>query len=194
MCLSIFLASRIFFKRRRRTRWRRIQRTLNGRRALAVPRRLPKPKRDQRKISNEKCGRVTISTQPCNNKRTMRGKWTPGWLAGWCSSIARRVPVNLGPERNCTAAWHKTSRSHPWVYLSNQLEQNKLHTSVSSLALGFIAELNTSPTVHYGRLLHNKTIFVQLLDIAARVRQGNFINLVGIQPDFVLSALQNIGR
>lgn len=42
-CLSIFLASRYFLRRRRRTRRRRIQRILTGIRALAVPRRLPRP-------------------------------------------------------------------------------------------------------------------------------------------------------
>merc|ERR1719232_518447 len=40
---SIFLASRYFFKRRRSTRMRRIQRTFTGIRALAVPLRLPVP-------------------------------------------------------------------------------------------------------------------------------------------------------
>lgn len=43
MCLSIFLASRIFLRRRRSTRIRRIQSVLTGRRALAVPRRFPIP-------------------------------------------------------------------------------------------------------------------------------------------------------
>ena len=49
MCLSIFLASRIFFNRRRRTRWRRIHNTFMGKRALAVPWRLPKPYHNREK-------------------------------------------------------------------------------------------------------------------------------------------------
>ena len=43
MCLSIFPAFLNFCNMRRRTLWRRIHKTLKGRRALAVPLRLPIP-------------------------------------------------------------------------------------------------------------------------------------------------------
>ena len=60
---------------------------------------------------------------------------------------------------------------------------------MSSLALGFVACLHTSPRVHHSRLFHDESILVELVDVAARVGQGNFVNFVGVEPDLALAAL-----
>jgi hypothetical protein len=65
---------------------------------------------------------------------------------------------------------------------------------VTSLALGFVTKLHTSTTVDHRRLLHDETISLQFEHVAARVGQGNFVDLVGVHPDFALSALEDIGR
>ena len=65
---------------------------------------------------------------------------------------------------------------------------------MTALALGFISDSDTSPRVDNGGLLHNQTITVQTVDVAARVGQGNFVNLIGVQPYLALSAFQDGGR
>ena len=65
---------------------------------------------------------------------------------------------------------------------------------MSTLALGFIAQLNTGTTVHDGGFFDNQTIAVQLGNVTARVGQGNFIHLIWIQPNLALSALEDVGR
>jgi hypothetical protein len=65
---------------------------------------------------------------------------------------------------------------------------------VSTLALGFVSELHTRTTVNHSGLLDDQTIPVQLVNIAARVGQGNFVDFVGVQPNLALSALKDGSR
>ena len=62
---------------------------------------------------------------------------------------------------------------------------------MSSLALGFVAELHASSRVNLRRLLDDETITVKLLDVTARVGESNFIDFVGVQPDLALSAFED---
>lgn len=64
-------------------------------------------------------------------------------------------------------------------------------TSVSSLALGFISQLNAGTRVNNGRLLDNQTITVQASNVASGVRQRNFVGFIGIQPNLAFSALED---
>ena len=64
-------------------------------------------------------------------------------------------------------------------------------TCVTSLSLGLVSQGDAGTRVYDRGLLDNKTISLQTRDVATGVRQGNFIGLVGIQPDFALSALQD---
>ena len=67
----------------------------------------------------------------------------------------------------------------------------KLLTGVATLALGFIAFPHSVSGVNYGRLLHNETILLQPGNVAAGVGQRNFIDFVGVQPDFALAAFED---
>ena len=62
---------------------------------------------------------------------------------------------------------------------------------MASLSLGLVSQAHTGTGVHDGGLLDNKTISLQTGDVATGVCQGNFVGLVGIQPNFALSALQD---
>ncbi len=64
-------------------------------------------------------------------------------------------------------------------------------TSVSSLALGFISQLNASPGMNDSRLLDNQAITMQASNVASRVRQGNFIDFIGVQPNLAFSAFED---
>lgn len=61
---------------------------------------------------------------------------------------------------------------------------------MATLSLGLISQLNASTRVDNGRLLNDKTITVQTVDVAARVGQGNLVDFIGIQPNLALSAFQ----
>ncbi len=45
-----------------------------------------------------------------------------------------------------------------------------------------------------GGLLDDKTVPFQAADVATAVRQGNFIRLVGVQPDLAFAALKDRRR
>jgi hypothetical protein len=45
--------------------------------------------------------------------------------------------------------------------------------------------------VYHRGLLHDETILLQTGDVAAGVGEGNFIDLVRVQPDFALSAFED---
>mmetsp|Transcript_11016 Transcript_11016/g.26456 ORF Transcript_11016/g.26456 Transcript_11016/m.26456 type:complete len:129 (-) Transcript_11016:89-475(-) len=64
-------------------------------------------------------------------------------------------------------------------------------TCVASLSLGLVSQGNAGTGVHDSGLLDDETVALQTGDVATGVRQGNFVGLVGIQPDFALSALQD---
>jgi len=66
-----------------------------------------------------------------------------------------------------------------------------LLTSVTTLALGLIALPYTASRVNNGGLLHDKAILLQTSNVTTGVRQRNFINFVGVQPDFALSAFED---
>ena len=65
---------------------------------------------------------------------------------------------------------------------------------MTTLALGFISNGHTSPGVHNGGLLHDQTIAVETVNVAASVGQRNLVNFIGVQPYLALSAFQDGGR
>lgn len=69
-------------------------------------------------------------------------------------------------------------------------EELKL-TSVASLPLGLVSEGNTGARVHDGGLLDDEAIAAEAGDVAAGVSQRDLVDLVGVQPDFALAALEN---
>jgi hypothetical protein len=64
-------------------------------------------------------------------------------------------------------------------------------TSVTSLALGFISQGDTSTRVNDSRLLDDQTISLQTSNVATRVGKSNFVDFVRVQPNFALSAFQH---
>ena len=62
---------------------------------------------------------------------------------------------------------------------------------MTSLALSLVAHPHSVPRVDDGGLLHDETILLQAGNIATRVGQGNFINFIGVQPDFALAAFED---
>lgn len=98
-----------------------------------------------------------------------------------------KIPVSSGP--------HGTPETnHNTVPGSNSIEpsnHDSLLTSVPSLTLGFVTKLNAGPRVHNGRLLNDQTVAVQLGNVASRVGEHNLIDLIGVQPDLALSALED---
>ena len=69
-----------------------------------------------------------------------------------------------------------------------------LLTSMTTLALGRIALSHSVPRVDDRGLLHDKTILLQLSNIATGVGKRNFINFIGIQPNFTFAAFEDGGR
>jgi hypothetical protein len=67
-------------------------------------------------------------------------------------------------------------------------------TSVATLALGFISQIDACTGVDNSGLLNNQTITVKTRDVAARVSESNLVNFIGVQPDLALSAFQYGGR
>jgi hypothetical protein len=63
-----------------------------------------------------------------------------------------------------------------------------------SLSLGLVAEGNAGPGVDNGGLLDDKTILGQTGDVAAAVGQRDLVDLVGVEPDLALTALEHVGR
>lgn len=63
-----------------------------------------------------------------------------------------------------------------------------------SLSLGLVAEGNAGAGVDNGGLLDDETILGQTGDVAAAVGQRDLVDLVGVEPDLALTALENIGR
>jgi hypothetical protein len=65
---------------------------------------------------------------------------------------------------------------------------------MTTLALGRIALSYSVPRVHHGWFLHDKTILLQSGNIATGVGKRNFINFIGVQPNFTLAAFEDGGR
>ena len=63
-----------------------------------------------------------------------------------------------------------------------------------SLSLGLIAEGDASAGVDDGRLLDDETVLGQAGDVAAAVGQRDLVDLVGVEPDLALAALEDVGR
>jgi len=62
--------------------------------------------------------------------------------------------------------------------------------SVTALALGLISSGEASARVDYRRLADDKTILDQLADVLARVCQSDLVDLIRVQPDLSLTALE----
>jgi hypothetical protein len=69
-----------------------------------------------------------------------------------------------------------------------------VRTRMTTLAFGFIAELDTGATVYNTRLFDDQTIVVQFLNITTTVRQRNFVDFVRVEPNLALAALEHVGR
>jgi hypothetical protein len=48
--------------------------------------------------------------------------------------------------------------------------------------------------VHHRGLLHDETIFVELVNVSTTIRQRNFVDFIGVQPNLALSAFENVRR
>jgi hypothetical protein len=64
-------------------------------------------------------------------------------------------------------------------------------TSVISLALGFEVESGTGAGVNFLLALHDETVLDEFADEDAGVGLADLLNLIGIHPDTLFSALQN---
>ncbi len=64
---------------------------------------------------------------------------------------------------------------------------------MATLALGLIAFPHSVSGVNDGGLLHDQTILLQPGNVAAGVGQGNFIDFVGVQPNFALATFEDRG-
>ena len=62
---------------------------------------------------------------------------------------------------------------------------------MTSLPLGLISDTHTVARVHNSGLLHDKTILLQSGDVAPGVGQRNLVNLIGVEPNLALSALEH---
>ncbi len=65
---------------------------------------------------------------------------------------------------------------------------------MTALGLGLIAFPHSVSRVDDGGFLHDKTILLQPSNVTAGVGERNFVNFVGIQPDFTLAAFEDRGR
>ena len=65
---------------------------------------------------------------------------------------------------------------------------------MASLSLGLIPEGNAGTGVDDGGLLDDETIAVEAGDIAAGVGQRDLVDLIGVEPDLALTALEDVGR
>lgn len=67
-------------------------------------------------------------------------------------------------------------------------------TGMPSLSLGLVAEGNAGTGVDHGGLLDDETILGKTGDVAAAVGQRDLVDLVGVEPDLALTALEDVGR
>ena len=63
-----------------------------------------------------------------------------------------------------------------------------------SLSLGLVAEGNEGAGEDHGGLLDDETILGKTGDVAAAVGQRDLVDLVGVEPDLALTALEDVGR
>lgn len=64
-------------------------------------------------------------------------------------------------------------------------------TSVTAFPHSLQSCIHSASRVYNSWLLHDQTILLQTGDVAARVGEGYFINLVGVQPDFALATFED---
>ena len=62
---------------------------------------------------------------------------------------------------------------------------------MSALSLGFLVLLDSSSRVHVYLSSHDETIFEELSDVLSGVGEGNFRGFVGVDPNSLLSALED---
>ena len=63
-------------------------------------------------------------------------------------------------------------------------------TGVSSLSLCLVSELNSCTGVYNSWLLDDQSVVFKTHDVATRVSEGDLVNLIGVEPNFLLSALE----
>ena len=64
-------------------------------------------------------------------------------------------------------------------------------TVMSSLSLGLVNSLDSRFRVHADMLSDDKSVLEQLTDVLSGVGEGDFVGLVGVDPNSLLSALQH---
>jgi hypothetical protein len=64
-------------------------------------------------------------------------------------------------------------------------------TSVSSLSLGLVSKRDTRTRMHYGWFLDDESIPMQTSNISSGIGERNFVNFIGIQPNFAFAAFQD---
>ena len=62
---------------------------------------------------------------------------------------------------------------------------------MSSLPLGLIPKSNPSTRMNNSRLLDDVSITLKTGDVTTRVGEGDLVDLIGVEPDFPLSAFED---
>ncbi len=62
---------------------------------------------------------------------------------------------------------------------------------MSSLTLGLIPYGDSGTGVYNDGLLDDKSIAVKARDVTARIGKRDLVDLIGVKPDFLLSALEH---
>jgi len=65
---------------------------------------------------------------------------------------------------------------------------------VPSLPFGLVPELDAGPRVDDVGFPHDQSVPVQLVDVSTGIRQGDVVDLVGVQPYLPLPALEDARR
>ena len=62
---------------------------------------------------------------------------------------------------------------------------------MTALGLGLVAHAHAVPGVDDGGLLHDEAVLLEAGDVAPGVGEGDLVDLVGVQPDLALAALED---
>ena len=61
---------------------------------------------------------------------------------------------------------------------------------MSSLPLGLVSKSYPSTRMYNSGLLEDKSVTLKTSNVATRVSEGDLVNLVGVKPDLLFSALE----
>ena len=139
----------------------------------------------------------------------MRGIWHTGCLASFVpeSCVTLFSAHNVGEQLGIIAPNNqsRTCRRNLclWIFHATQLSRHifciqisprlsKL-TSVTSLPYSLQSPVDATSRMHNRWLLQDETILMQTSYIAAGVGKWNFIDLIGVEPDFALATFEDRG-